>query len=217
MSPVSLAIGPDGAIYFVDQLSGNLVAWTAQGGARVVAKLRRPQGNAFVAVPAHIVVTPDNKIYVMERSLLKRIDGSTVTIVAGSLFSGSAIDGDTGSGNSGTTDGTGSAALFSRPGGMVLEASGNLLVADVTTLRRVTPAGVVTTVAGIPAPSGTSNANFAPLQTGALPGSLGLEVGPIALGADGIVHAFVFPTALSYPNLGPNQPGDQTLVKIRFQ
>jgi len=31
------------------------------------------------------------------------------------------------------------------------------------------------------------------------------------------VHAFVFPTALSYPNLGPNQPGDQTLVKIRFQ
>ena len=50
---------------------------------------------------------------------------------------------------SGTTDGTGTAARFSSPNALVSDSSGNLYVSGLgtTTLRKITPAGVVTTVA----------------------------------------------------------------------
>lgn len=59
----------------------------------------------------------------------------------------------------GSADGTGSGARFNNPGGVALDPTGNLVVADTGnhTIRRVTPAGVVTTLAGSPGQSGSAD------------------------------------------------------------
>lgn len=53
-------------------------------------------------------------------------------------------------GQAGATDGLGAEALFNRPQGIGMDKEGNFYVADTynNTIRKITPAGVVTTVAG---------------------------------------------------------------------
>src|SRR5476649_1273459 len=60
---------------------------------------------------------------------------------------------------SGTNDGIGSFARFNSPRALAVDASGNVYVADSGshTIRQITLAGVVTTIAGTPGSSGTSD------------------------------------------------------------
>ena len=62
--------------------------------------------------------------------------GGIVTTLAGSP------------GNMGAKDGTGASAQFYYPKGVALDSSNNLYVVDGSSIRRVTPQGVVTTIAG---------------------------------------------------------------------
>jgi sugar lactone lactonase YvrE len=64
-----------------------------------------------------------------------------------------------GSGQVGATDGAGSSASFSRPGGLTVDSDGNVYVADTgnSLLRKITPAGVVSTLAGQPGVLGAQN------------------------------------------------------------
>ena len=50
----------------------------------------------------------------------------------------------------GSTDGTGAAARFNRPNGLVVDMAGNVYVADTSNsaIRKITPTGATTTVAG---------------------------------------------------------------------
>lgn len=90
--------------------------------------------------PLGIAVTPDGVCYVADTAnhVIRRIarDG-TVTTLAGSA------------GQSGYADGTGAAARFDSPNDLALDRAGNLYVIDGrATIRKVTPEGVVTTLAG---------------------------------------------------------------------
>src|SRR5206468_2920267 len=62
-------------------------------------------------------------------------------------------------GSAGSTDGTGSAARFSDPLGVAVDSARNVYVADTdnSTIRKVTPAGVVTTLAGLAGNNGTAD------------------------------------------------------------
>lgn len=76
-----------------------------------------------------------------------------------------------GSGESGFADGTGTSARFSHPSGITADKNGNIYVADAgnSLIRKITRAGVVTTLAGKPGTSisvdGTGlNASFSTLE-----------------------------------------------------
>ena len=62
-------------------------------------------------------------------------------------------------GQTGSTDGTGVAASFNYPFGVAVDSSGNVYVADTygSTIRKITPAGAVTTLAGKTEEPGSSD------------------------------------------------------------
>ena len=91
--------------------------------------------------PLELVVDPSGTIYVADQDnneIRKITPAGVVTVFAGSLGAG------------GYQDGTGTAAVFNGPRGIVLDATGNLFVVDAgnNVIRKVTPAGVVTTFVG---------------------------------------------------------------------
>src|SRR5437667_73792 len=59
----------------------------------------------------------------------------------------------------GSVDGMGSSARFAGPSGVAVDSAGNIYVADYGnhTIRKVTPAGVVTTLAGVAGSSGSAD------------------------------------------------------------
>src|SRR5258708_28150670 len=78
-------------------------------------------------------------------------DGSAATVL-GSHALGTA-------GLFGSTDATGAAASFSSPAGVATDSAGNVYVADSnnSTIRRITPVGVVTTLAGTAGVTGSTD------------------------------------------------------------
>jgi sugar lactone lactonase YvrE len=126
-------ITPAGA---VTTITGSLYVAGSADGAASAARFLNPRG---------ITGDANGNLYVSDngnRTIRRIASNGTVTTLAGSV------------GVRGNADGTGSAATFNTLDGMVLDGAGNLFVIDnqnnTVAIRRVTPAGVVTTFARIP-------------------------------------------------------------------
>jgi len=110
-------------------------------GPGSLARFRGPGGVAMdTAGNVYVADTVNNTIR-------KVTPGGVVTTVAGLACS------------SGSADGTGSDASFYNPWGVAVNSAGNVYVADTYnhTIRKVTPGGVVTTLAGLAGSSGSAN------------------------------------------------------------
>ena len=147
-APVDVTVDGTGNVYVADRdnhairkvtlagavttLAGNPAASGSLDGTGGAARFRNPEG---------LVVDAAGTLYVSDtlNPLIRKVTAAgVVTTLAGTA------------GAYGSTDGTGTAARFIRPRGVKLDAGGNLLVADsnTETIRKVTPGGVVTTLAG---------------------------------------------------------------------
>ncbi|MGZ3835264.1 MAG: NHL repeat-containing protein [Mucilaginibacter sp.] len=145
-SPLSVTVDGSGNVYVADYgndlirkispagvvstLAGTGAAG-ADNGAGTKATFNLPEG---------VAVDGSGNVYVADNgnNLIRKItpDGTVSTLA--------------GSGSAGSANGTGVAASFNSPFGIAVDASGNVYVADAgnNQIRKISPAGVVTTFAG---------------------------------------------------------------------
>jgi sugar lactone lactonase YvrE len=125
----------------VTVLAGTPGACGSTDGAPVMARFAAPQG---------VIADGAGNVYVADTAnhVIRKITSAGLT----STLAGKA-------GESGTTDGSGAAARFHAPTGLARDTAGTLYVADRDNhaIRKVTLAGVVTTLAGTTGERGSSD------------------------------------------------------------
>jgi sugar lactone lactonase YvrE len=147
--PSAAAVDLAGNVYVADESNHTIRKVTPAGLATTLAGLAGSAGSADGAAtearfyqPSSVAVDSDDNVYVadqMNHTVRRVTPAGLVTTLAGLA------------GNYGSTDGMGGAARFYSLEGLALDGEGNLYVADTGnhTIRKVTPAGVVTTLAGL--------------------------------------------------------------------
>jgi sugar lactone lactonase YvrE len=154
-----IAIGPSGNLYVADQFGPTVRKVTPEGVVTTYAgapgKAGYVDGVGSVVRfnrPTAVTVDKSENVYVMDASALRKITPAGVVSTLAGLPS-----------NYGHADGTGPDAQFRGSYAISVDAAGNVFVADSQshTIRKVTPAGVVTTLAGLDQTTGTADGNGA--------------------------------------------------------
>jgi hypothetical protein len=179
--PWGVAVDSTGVAFVADSANNTIRKVAVDGTVTTVAGKSGSAGTADGAgadarfsFPTCVVVAAGGALYVCDsgNNTIRAIDASgVVSTLAGSP------------GHAGFQDGTGAGALFNRPLRAAIDNAGNLVVADSgnQVMRRVTAAGVVTTLAGTPGQAGSGDGPAAQAQFN---GPSGLVVGK---GSAGIV------------------------------
>ncbi len=152
--PIGIARDTAGTLYVADSTNHTIrkvtsagVVTTVAGSAGIAGYADGTTSAARFNNPTGIALDSSGNIYVADttNNLLRKITpAGVVTTVAGVV------------GVVGSSDGVGSNALFNTPGGLAVDGSGNVYLADTgnSSIRKVTPAGLVTTLAGLPGVAG---------------------------------------------------------------
>jgi uncharacterized delta-60 repeat protein len=179
--PSGLGVDASGNIYLADRGNETVRKVSSSGGVTTFAGSTGYGGTADGTGSAARFYLPDGatvdasgNVYVADtqnHTIRKITSAGVVTTLAGSA------------GNSGSADGTGSAARFKEPSGIAADASGNVYVADTGshTIRKITGAGVVTTLAGSAGITGSVDGT----------GSAARFFSPFSLAVDGTSNVYV--------------------------
>jgi sugar lactone lactonase YvrE len=165
----AVATDAAGNVYVADTFNETIRKITPAGTVTTLAGTFQVKGHAdgtgaaaeFLD-PQGIATDSGNNVFVADtgnNTIRKITSAGVVTTLAGAA------------GTSGSADGSGSAASFNGPTSLAADESGNIYVADTGNdmIRKITPAGVVTTVVGMPGIAG-----FTP---GPLPGVISHPLG----------------------------------------
>ena len=180
-SPTGIAIDAAGNLYIAEVSNQTIVEITPLGVVSTLAGLAGSAGSADGTGsaarfngPYGVAVDGAGNVYDADsgsHTIRKITAAGVVTTLAGLAA------------NVGSVDGTGSAARFRYPSGVAVDATGNVFVADHFnfTIREVTPAGVVTTLAGLAGVGGSTDGT----------GSAARFNGAYGVAADGAGNVYV--------------------------
>lgn len=147
LSPGGMAFDAAGNMLVADTQNSAIRKITPAGvvstvvGTNTVGDVDGPAASARFRYPSSVTVDAGGNLYIIDQGnhAIRMFDGTTVSTFAGSQ-----------TGTPGYVDATGTAARFNSPIGATFDAAGNLFVAEFNShmVRKITPAGVVSTLAG---------------------------------------------------------------------
>jgi sugar lactone lactonase YvrE len=135
--PGSMVADGAGGVFVIDTANAlPAVRHVSAAGVVTTATYPLPEAGSTITLQ-RIARGPDGTLYISDATnrIWKAVNGSLV-LVAGKLL------------GTGSIDGAGAAARFSAITGMVVLQNGDMYVTDLAEVRKVTAAGVVTTLAG---------------------------------------------------------------------
>ena len=144
--PTDIKIDASGSLYVSDFTNEAIRKITTDGVVSTFASIKLPIGSNIFNFPFGITFDKDNNLY-----------ATTYSFKVQKITSGGVVSVFAGSGIRGTDDGAAGSASFYEMFSLASDKNGNIYVTDSNLIRKITPSGQVTTLAGIETTVGSTD------------------------------------------------------------
>jgi hypothetical protein len=157
-TPTGVVWDPQGNLYVADTGNETVRQITPAGVVSTIAGQAGGWGyadgtgtNALFASPQSLAIDTGGNLYLVDNDMIRKLTPSGTNWVVSTLAGQP--------GNSAYADQPGTNALFNRPSGVAVDGAGNVYVADQfnNVIRKITPTGTVSTLAGQPNNPGSAD------------------------------------------------------------